>query len=101
MKKVYNLIKSINANQSVTKEKGICKLTEEIGELAQVVNIELGIKKGSTKGIKDKAKSEIADCIQNLFSIANLYEITFDELTESLGINTTKWVNKYSKTKKK
>lgn len=98
MKKIYKEINSINIINNVPKSTHLCKLAEEVGELAQIINIELGTKNGSKRNINQKAKEEIADTIQILFAIANQYGITFEELNTAIVAKTEKWVKKICKT---
>lgn len=62
------------------------KLTEEVGEFAQVINKTLGIKtkkKGDTpEAIQDNIAEEAVDMIQIIVGICYLQGITYDQLME-------------------
>lgn len=93
MRQQYKRIGALNKAKGVTVALGLCKLTEEVGELAQAANVTLGIKRGKTELIRDNVLEECADSIQNIMSIANLYGITFAELQQALVTKTDKWEN--------
>lgn len=100
MKKIFKDIGKITDTMGAPKSTHMCKLTEEVGEMAEIVNIELGTKNGSKKNIKEHATEELADIIQITFALANQYGITFEELNTAITVKTSKWVNKYVKKKK-
>jgi len=93
MRKVFKDIARITKEIGVTKEKNVCKLVEEFGELGQEMNKEFGIKNGILD--RKEIKGELADCIQILISIANQYNITYNELVAELNAKNIKWLNKY------
>jgi len=87
----YNRIGEINLQKGVTPALGLCKLFEEAGELAQAVNVKIGIKNGSQKTVKANVTEECADMIQNALSIANLFRIKPQELLNELQRKNTTW----------
>ena len=46
MEEQFKHIKKINKLKKVKKSLALCKLGEEVGELFQAVNVDIGIKKG-------------------------------------------------------
>lgn len=92
MEELYKHIKKINKLKKIKKSLAVCKLFEECGELSQQINIDLGIKNGNKFEVRSGVLEECADSIQNLFSIANLYNITFEELTKELIKKNNKWL---------
>jgi predicted house-cleaning noncanonical NTP pyrophosphatase (MazG superfamily) len=64
------------------------KLTEEVGEFAQVVNKTLGIKKkaisDTDESIKDDMCEEASDAIQIIVGICALNGITYEQLMNKL-----------------
>ena len=99
MDKLYTEISEISKGFKVTPERGLCKLMEETGELAQSVNKTIGFK-GPIKPI-DEVRHEIveesADVIQNVFCVASLYGITYQEIVDALTEKNQKWINVYKK----
>ena len=93
MKIHFEAIQELNDKSNATKALAVCKLVEEVGEMIQQINIDLGIKTGDLLLVKNNVKEELADSIQNLFSIADLYHITYDELVEELYKKNEKWNN--------
>lgn len=93
MKTYFSEINNLNIKSKTNKSLALCKLGEEIGELYQQINIDLGIKTGNKLLVRDGVKEELADSIQNLFSIAHLYNITFEELSDELYKKNNKWYN--------
>ena len=89
--KEYLRIGEINLKKGVNPSLGLCKLFEEAGELAQAVNVEIGIKNGPKNKIKSSVKEECADAIQNILSVANLFKISAKELLNELQRKNTTW----------
>ena len=87
----YNRIGNINLTKGVTPALGLCKLFEEAGELAQAVNVDIGIKNGPKNEIKANVIEECADTIQNALSIANLFKIKPQELLAELSRKNATW----------
>jgi NTP pyrophosphatase (non-canonical NTP hydrolase) len=87
----YTRIGEINQRKGVTPALGLCKLFEESGELAQAVNVEIGIKNGEKKLIKANVKEECADAMQNIMSVANLFKISFEDLVDELSRKNGEW----------
>ena len=57
----------------------ICRLTEEVGELAREVNHEYGPKKKKTTEDENDIGDEISDVIFTLIGLANSLDIDLDE----------------------
>ena len=97
MKKLFDEIRVLSAsdvyNQGIAES--MCKLSEEFGELAQVVCMQIGRKKNNytPQEIKDKAIEESADLIQNVFCVADKFGITYQELVIALSTKNNKWAN--------
>jgi len=89
--KEYKRIGKINLKKGVTPALGLCKLFEEAGELAQAVNVQIGIKNGDPKLIVANVKEECADAMQNIMSIANLFKIKPQELLGELFLKNETW----------
>lgn len=87
----YTRIGAINLKKGVTPALGLCKLFEEAGELAQAVNVDIGIKNGPKNEIKANVKEECADAIQNIISVANLFNIPAKDLLAELSRKNTTW----------
>ena len=99
-KDVHNLSK---LDKHGTLPLALCKLAEEFGELAQVVNMKTGRKKNSYshKEIRSKVAEESADVIQNVFCVADKFGITYEEILICLAIKNIKWENNISERKNK
>lgn len=93
MKKQYEEINALNKKKGVTVEKGLCKLAEEFGELAQACNVVIGIKTKKDVNINDLIAEEAADTIQNVFSICNLMGIKYETIVKALITKNDKWRN--------
>jgi NTP pyrophosphatase (non-canonical NTP hydrolase) len=82
--KVGELVYKDKSLNGATVELHLCKLGEEFGEFAQVINKTLGIKslkKGDTpEAIRDNIAEEAADMIQIITGICQLNNISYDEL---------------------
>jgi NTP pyrophosphatase (non-canonical NTP hydrolase) len=89
MEKQYNEITKLVAKQGDGVAIHLCKLTEEVGELAQAINKRLGTKSlkksDTTTAIRENIKEEISDCIQILFGIAYLHGISLNDLKKELS----------------
>jgi NTP pyrophosphatase (non-canonical NTP hydrolase) len=96
MKEIYKEIEILNNKSCTTVERGICKLFEECGEFAQAANKTIGIK--ISNNTLEETKSEIleegCDVIQNVFSIMNLYGISYNDIVRYLPIKNKKWESK-------
>lgn len=77
-----------NTRNNVSAGQHLCKLTEEVGELAQEVNKTIGRKTKrvdeTDESIRANILEEGADVIQCVIAILASKEISFDELKESL-----------------
>lgn len=82
--KVGDLVDQDKNINGATVALHLCKLTEEVGEFAQVVNKTLGIKnkkeKDTPEAIQDNIAEEAADMMQIISGICYLNGITFDQL---------------------
>lgn len=96
MEKQFKQVKALNKKYNVSLELGLCKLAEEFGELAQGVNMIIGIKntKLTPKEIKDNIAEECADTIQNVFSIAAKSGITYEQLCNVFDAKNAEWSKK-------
>lgn len=88
MKQLFDDICFTTKQDVLTPSLHLCKLMEEVGELAQVINKDIGRKRkketDSSTNIIENIKEEIADSIQVLFSIATCYGFSYEELMEEL-----------------
>lgn len=94
MKEAYSQIQTLVSEKGITLERATLKATEEFGELVQGVNRTLGIKnmKGlSTNDVKANVLEEIADTIQNVFSIGIKYGFIYEEIVEEIIKKNKKW----------
>lgn len=98
MKELFEEIQLLNGFQYNKKDKktqllcAISKLGEEYGELVMEVNKFTGVKQ--SKMSIAHTKEELADVLQNIFSIADLYNITFEDLQKELKKKNKKWKHK-------
>ncbi|MDA3840224.1 MAG: hypothetical protein PF572_03970 [Patescibacteria group bacterium] len=70
-----------------SKEQRFIDLTEELGELAQAILFESGVKKNKIKGekTKDDIADALADMLFNMYDLAEQYGIDLDrEYSEML-----------------
>ena len=97
MKKLFDEIRVLSASDKYNHgiAEAMCKLSEEFGELAQVVCMKIGRKKHkyNAQEIKFKAIEESADLIQNVFCVADKFGITYEELADALSTKNNKWKN--------
>ena len=96
MKNLFEDVKRIAATDDVPLEHAMWKLFEEVGELAQCVNMTNGMKttKMTFPQIVAEAKQEIVDVIQNAFWVAQKLGISYDELKECFVEKNIKWEDK-------
>lgn len=94
MKKEFKEVQKINSIDPANPAERLCKLFEESGELAQVVNKSIG-RKGKkvsdVSEIKDHVCEEAADTIQCVFSLIDAYDISYEELKNKLVQKNKKW----------
>jgi len=93
MKKQFKQIKKLNKRDNGDVAKALCKLAEEFGELAQVINKTIGRKPHSlsSKEIQENIIEECADVIQNVFCIADKRGIAYKEIKKALIVKNKKW----------
>lgn len=53
----------------------LAALVEEVGELARLINAELGIKPQKSSELRSSMSEELGDCLFSLICIANSYNI--------------------------
>lgn len=96
MKALFEDVKRIAGTDQVPLEHAMGKLFEEVGELAQCVNMTNGMKVTSLTfpQIVQEAKQEIVDVIQNAFWVAQRLGISYDELKECFTEKNIKWEDK-------
>lgn len=102
MKEIFEEIKRLNQSDPASHSDRLCKLTEEVGELAQAINKVNGRKvwgqEDDCKRIIEEIKEEAADCIQNVLSIVEGFEISLDEVLKAIEEKNKKWESKISST---
>jgi len=82
METEFGKVQQLSRLENVSIEKATCKLFEECGELAQAVNMTIGMKNTnmSKEEILNQTAEECADVIQNVFAIADKLGITYETL---------------------
>jgi len=93
MRELFEQVKRIAATDQVPLEHAMGKLFEEVGELAQCVNMTNGMKVNdlTPEEIVLESRQEIIDVIQNCFWVAQKLGITYDELIDEFGVKNNKW----------
>ncbi len=91
MKKAFKDVSRLNKAKNPDTARTLCKLTEEIGELAQAINVTLGTKKGDPKKVRANVLEEAADSIQCIFSLCDLYKISFEEISAEILKKNGAW----------
>lgn len=99
LKKVYKDIERINKLKHESVALVLCKLFEESGELAQAVNVKLGIKKGIPAKVRANVTEEVADSMQCILSLAALFGIGIDEILAEITKKNVKWESQPLKVK--
>lgn len=96
MKDLFEEIKAIDKTSNKTVEKTVCKLLEETGELAQAVNMTIGMKSHNLtpEQIVDRIAEETADAIQNLFCVAIKCGVPYEAIATWLPQKNEKWKKK-------
>lgn len=99
MEKIFEEVQRLNALDVATHAERLGKLYEESGELATEINKTNGRKghSDSDKRIRKNIIEESADVIQNVFSIADGFDITYEELFKALIKKNKKWERKMKK----
>ncbi len=99
MKKIYEQVIKLNSVDNVSTAERLCKLFEEVGEMAQAVNKIIGRKRHNQTPdeIKIDIAEEAADTIQNVFSVCDSCGIKYEEIVEMLKTKNKKWENKLIK----
>ena len=94
-KKFYSVKKGENPSDIVVL-KAMAKLGEEYGELIRGLNMIVGVKisKDSKVKILANVKEESADVLQNIFSICDMLDISFESLIKELSVKNKKWKSK-------
>jgi NTP pyrophosphatase (non-canonical NTP hydrolase) len=86
-----------SSEDGLSVEKCVSKLTEEVGELAQVLNKTIGLK-GKRKSF-DEVRSDVieesADVIQNVLCITSKFGISLEEIIEEMYNKNIKWKERY------
>lgn len=89
------IVKKDLKNKGIDLSLMLCKLTEEHGELAQGLNKILGIKNTNESEAEINANilEEIADCLQLLWSIAIIRNISLPEIWNELQKKNQKYLD--------
>lgn len=90
---LFEDIKRLNIKDPCLPVSGLGKLTEEVGELAQGINKTTGRKahKENYAEIVDNIAVECADVIQNVYSLADKFGITLEQICAKMEIQNGKW----------
>ncbi len=103
-KKVVKEIGRLNNIDPASDAERMCKVTEEVGELAQAVNKTFGrkkIKEGeSVEVIKANILEEGADSIQCIISVLHGYGFTADDIINEMAEKNKAWQKVIKKKKK-
>lgn len=93
MNKIFDEIGILEIKSHSSTSLHLCKLTEEIGELATEINKLNGIKKHNEHYVTTRKNiiEESADSIQCIFAILNNLNISYEELKEILVQKNNKW----------
>jgi len=92
-KEVQDLNKSqYTEGPKIALLKAVSKLGEEVGELIMEINKSTGVKHSKPSIVH--VKEELADVLQNVLSIADLYTISYQELCKELKKKNKKWKSK-------
>lgn len=96
MKKLFEDVKELNKLDKASHAERLGKLTEEVGELATEINKITGRKSHSNTNdeIQKEIIQEAADVIQNVFSIVEGFNITYEDIVESMKLKNIKWRSK-------
>lgn len=96
MRKIFNDVKELNKLDPASNSDRLCKLIEEVGELATEVNKTTGRKKhkNTEEEIITEIVLEAADVIQNVFSVIDGFNISYDDLLIAMKIKNKKWHKK-------
>jgi len=96
MKNLFEEVKELNDLDPATNAERLGKLTEEVGELAKEVNKTNGrkVNTNTKEEIISEITQEAADVIQNVFSIADGFGITYEDIVEAMKIKNGKWRSK-------
>lgn len=95
MESIYDEIAEINLLDPAPLSERLCKLTEEVGELATAINKINGRKRhsDSPEEIHKELLGEVADVIQNAMSIAVDAGFTPDEVIGMMKEKNQKWLD--------
>jgi NTP pyrophosphatase (non-canonical NTP hydrolase) len=84
MKQLFDEVVNLVNQDTKDPSQLLCKLYEETGELAQVINKVTGRKIKTPAEtpfkLRENIGEEIADSIQCLFALADVFEISYEEL---------------------
>lgn len=103
-KKVVKEIDRLNKLDKKSPSKRMCKVIEEVGELAQAVNKTTGIKRLKPEDTKEAIMANIleegADSIQCIISLLLKYKFTAKQIVDAMNEKNVYW-EKVMKDKKK
>lgn len=96
MKKIFKQIQEIATTDDVPVEHAMGKLFEEVGELAQCINMTNGMKVTNLTQpqIQAEVLQEGVDVIQNVFWILQKFGYTYKDVKEMFKAKNAKWEEK-------
>ena len=94
-KKIFKEIEKLNQIDHATLSERMCKITEETGELAQVINKTNGrkyVKKGDTeKKINKNILEEGVDSVQCVFSLLSQAGFSSEDVLKTMKVKNKSW----------
>ncbi len=103
MESVFKEIVELNRLDPADHSKRLSKLFEESGELAKEINKVTGRKVLSHEDTKEAIRKNIcdeaADTIQNVISLIEPFEITLQDVADSISNGNKKWLKNIEKRK--
>ena len=90
---LFEDVKRLNHKKLCPAVNGLGKLMEEVGELAQGINKTTGMKMHDEDyvDIVDNIAVECADVIQNVYSLAEKFGITLEQICEKMAAQNVEW----------
>ena len=90
----FNEVGILTEIGNISLDYAMLKTLEEFGELSKEVNRVIGIKRRENLSefeIRSNIKDELVDTIQNLFSVASILDIDYEEIVNHMKNKNDKW----------